>query len=291
MCSEFDAQVRRHVERLKTHSFREIEAEVARKRISWFKRNYQAHDAHKRLSPREGYELLFHVYMGLSEEELPVLSETESEIVWLSRNRCPTLDACHELGLDTRVVCRAAYEKSTQALLSQLDPQLRFLRSYDEIRPYSGHCKEMIAQVDFNEMMAVAAEQARASKRAGDKGYGAVVALGRRILASANDTTVTDRDPSRHAEVNAIRQAVRDLEDTNLSGAVLFSTCEPCPMCSSLAVWANLTAIVFGVSIEETARLGRSRILVSADEIVQRSGVMMEEIGGVLADECRSLYV
>ncbi len=294
MTSDFDAQVRRHVERLNRHSFQEIEAAVARKRISWFKRNqrnHQATAAHKRLSPREGYEFLFHEYMGLSQVELPVVSETESEVVWLSRNRCPTLDACHELGMDTRVVCRAVYEKSTQALLSQLDPQLRFLRSYDEIRPDSGHCKEMIARVDFNEMMEIAIEQAKASKRAGDKGYGAVVALGRRILASGHDTTVTERDPSRHAEVNVIRQAARVREDSNLSGAVLFSTCEPCPMCSSLAVWANLTTIVFGVTIEETARLGKSRILVGTDEIVRRSGVMVEVIGGVLADECRSLYI
>ena len=43
------------------------------------------------------------------------------------------------LGLDTRSVCRGAYEKSTQAFISHMDPELRFLRSYSEIRPYSDH--------------------------------------------------------------------------------------------------------------------------------------------------------
>jgi tRNA(adenine34) deaminase len=91
--------------------------------------------------------------------------------------------------------------------------------------------------------------------------------------------------------VNAIRQAVQAQGDCNLSGAILFSTCEPCPMCSSLAVWANLTTIVYGVSIEEIANLEESGTHVSAKEIIEQSPVMIEVIGGVLRDECRSLYV
>ena len=96
--------------------------------------------------------------MGLSPGDLPVVSETEAEIAWLSRNPCPTLDACQTLGLDARHVCRAAYEKSTQALVSQLDPQLRFLGSYTEIRPHTDRCREWIVHVDFEAMMELAVE-------------------------------------------------------------------------------------------------------------------------------------
>jgi tRNA(Arg) A34 adenosine deaminase TadA len=288
---DFELKVRQHVERLRQHTCQAIESEVARKRIAWVKDNYQAADNHVRLSPRTAFELLFFDYMGLPENDLPVLSESATEIVWLSRNRCATLEATQKLGLDTRVICRAAYEKSTQAFLSQLDPQLRFLRDYGEIRPYAKHCKEMIIRVDFEEMMKIAIAEAKASRRDGNKGYGAVVVLGRQILAQAHDTAITERDPSLHAEVNAIRQAVRAVGDSNLSGAILFSTCEPCPMCSSLAVWANLTTIVYGASIEKTARLGRSRILVGSREIIKKSPVMIEVIGDVLKAECLSLYV
>jgi tRNA(Arg) A34 adenosine deaminase TadA len=228
--------------------------------------------------------------MGLSADELPVASETETEIMWLSRNRCPTVEACQSLGMDTRRVCRAAFEKSTQALVSQLDPQLRFLRSYTEIRPHADHCREWIVRVDFEAMMSLALEEAERSKQTGNKGYGAVVALGNRIVGRAHDTAATEGDPSLHAEVNAIRQAVRTLDDPNLSGAILFSTCEPCPMCASLAVWANLTTIVYGASIAETAQMGRARITVSAQEIVDRSPAIVEVMGGVLGEQCRSLY-
>jgi tRNA(Arg) A34 adenosine deaminase TadA len=290
MPENFEAKVEQQMERLKRSSLGEIEKEVAQKRIDWVTQNHPMLGKGALISPSQAFETLFFNYMGIPAEELPVLSETGDEIMWRSLNPCPTLEATRRLSLDTRQVCRAAYEKSTQAFLSQLDPQLRFLRSYEEIRPYSKHCLERIIRVDFAAMMKIAIEEARASRLEGNKGYGAVVVLGDVILGKAHDTAATEKDPSLHAEVNAIRQAVQALGDSNLSGAILFSTCEPCPMCSSLAVWANLTSMVYGISIEETAKMGKSRIRVSAKEIVERSPVMVEVIGEVLREECRALY-
>ena len=94
----------------------------------------------------------------------------------------------------------------------------------------------------------------------------------------------------KHAEVNAIREAVKIKADTNLSGAILYSTCEPCQMCTSLAVWSNLTTIVFGASIEETSKLGRSRINMSSREIVDKSPAMIEIIEGEMKKQCLKLY-
>jgi tRNA(adenine34) deaminase len=290
MIDDFASKVQRQIERLQQCSYHAIEAEVAQKRLAWLHQLDRIIPRLDRSTPRQAFELLFFDYLGLSPADLPIVAETETEIVWQSINPCPTLEAVKSLQLDTRIVCRAAYEKSTQAFVSQIDPQLRFLRSYEEIRPYADHCLERIVRMDFEAMMRLALEEAKASRQEGDKGYGAVVALGQRILSRAHDTAATQRDPSLHAEVNALRQAVRVLGDNNLGGAILFSTCEPCPMCSSLAVWANLTTIVYGVSIEETAELGKARIRVSANEIAEKSPVMIEVIGGVLRQECLALY-
>jgi hypothetical protein len=230
--NDFESKVWRQVERLQHCSYQAIEAEVAQKRLAWFRQHDQSPSIQTSLPP--GSDLLFFDH-GLSPDVLPIVSETETEIVWQSANPCPTLEAVKALGLDTRHVCRAAYEKSTQAFVSQLDPHLRFLRSYEEIRPYASHCREMIVRVDFEAIMRIALEEAKASRQEGNTGYGAVVALGQRILSRAPDTAVTQRDPSLHAEMNAVRRAVRVLGHDNLSGAILFSTCEPCPM-PSLAV-------------------------------------------------------
>lgn len=290
MTDDFASRVQCQIDRLQHCAYRDIEAEVAQKRRAWFRQPDRIIARPDRPTPRQAFDLLFFDYMRLSPDDLPIVSESETEIVWQSANLCPTLEAVKALNLDTRIVCRATTEKSTQAFVSQIDPQLRFLRSYEEIRPYADHCREMIVRVDFEAMMWIALEEAQISRREGNKGYGAVVVLWQRILSRAHDTAVTQRDPSLHAEVNAIRQAVQVLGDSNLSGAILFSTCEPCPMCSSLAVWANLTTIVYGASIEETAQLGKARIHVSAREIVGKSLVMIEVIGGVLREECLALY-
>ena len=84
--------------------------------------------------------------------------------------------------------------------------------------------------------------------------------MGDRVLARAHDTAVTGGDPSLHAEHTAILEAVRSRGGPDLTGALLVSTCEPCPMCTGLAVWAGLTTIMFGSSIADTAAMGRTRI-------------------------------
>lgn len=285
----FDEQVQQQSERLQTKSLREIEQAVSEKRLNW----WAAHPALKKsgpVSPRDAFECLFFEYMGLKKEDLPILSESENEITWASQNPCPTLVACEQLNLDTRKVCRQAYEKSTQAFISQMDPALRFVRNYEEIRPHAAICRESLNRLDFEAAMREAVAEARLSRQEGNKGYGAVLWYAGKILVKTHDTAGTQKDPSLHAEVNAIRKACQLLGDSNLCGAVLISTCEPCPMCSSLAVWANVSAIVYGASIAETVALGKARIQVSAHDIVDQSPVQIEIIPGILHEETLALY-
>lgn len=152
MDQPFEERVRQQIERLQKQNFQAIEAEVTRKRIAWIRQNCPNEPGKDPLSPRQAFELLFLEYMGLSRENLPVILETDQQITWLSKkNECPTLEACKALKLDTWLVCRAIFETPTQAFLSELDPQLKFIRSYKEIRPYANHCQESILPVDFEE--------------------------------------------------------------------------------------------------------------------------------------------
>jgi tRNA(Arg) A34 adenosine deaminase TadA len=242
------------------------------------------------MSPRQAYELLFFDYMGLSPDQLPVVEESDSRITWLSANPCPTLEACARLGLDTRTVCRSIYEKPTQVFLSRLDPGLRFVRDYSTIRPQATHCRESIVRLDLDSLMREAIQEALAAKAEGNKGYGAVLVLGDQVLARAHDTISTDKDFCQHGEFKAIRQAVAALNGSDLCGALLLSTCEPCPMCMGLTIWANVTTVIYGSSIVDTAAMGRTRIMVGAAEMAERSPFTVEVMGGLLKEECDRLY-
>ena len=169
-----------------------------------------------------------------------------------------------------------------QTFLSRLDPRLRFVRDYTTIRPHAAHCREQIVRVDVEGAMREAIAEARVAKAEGNKGYGAVVLMGDDILAKAHDTGITSGDPSLHAEHTAILEAIRRQGAPDLTGALLISTCEPCPMCTGLAVWSGVTTIMYGSSIADTAAMGRSRIQVSVKEIADRSPRVLDVVGGVL---------
>ena len=113
------------------------------------------------------------------------------------------------------------------------------------------------------------------------------------LLSQAYDNVLQERDPTNHAEINAIRQATRQLQRLSLSGCILYSTCEPCPMCMSACIWAELDAVVFGASTMEDANSYWPQVShLSPTEIVSR---MCREpkcilIPHVERERCRDLF-
>ena len=85
--------------------------------------------------------------------------------------------------------------------------------------------------------------------------FGAVVVLNGKILAAAGNSVLRDNDPSAHAEVNAIREACRKIGNPHIEGAVLYSSCEPCPMCYATAYWARVGKILYAASWADYADL------------------------------------
>ena len=78
--------------------------------------------------------------------------------------------------------------------------------------------------------------------------FGAVIVKHGKVIAAAGNSVIRDNDPSAHAEVNAIRQACRAIKNWDLSGCVMYSSCECCPMCYSAAHWANIRSIFYAAS-------------------------------------------
>ena len=86
--------------------------------------------------------------------------------------------------------------------------------------------------------------------------FGAVIARGGEIIAEGHNRVTSANDPTAHAEVVAIREACAALGSFDLSGCVIYASCEPCPMCLSAIYWARLEAIYYANGREDAARIG-----------------------------------
>ncbi len=113
-------------------------------------------------------------------------------------------------------------------------------------------------------------------------------ATGERLLRALNQVA-REFDPSSHAEVRAIRLATKKLKSISLAGYTLYTTCEPCPMCMSTALWAGLDRVVFGATIEDAAKHCR-QIYIPSPEVAKRSDMPCIVDGPVLREECYALF-
>ncbi|WP_369203205.1 nucleoside deaminase [Streptomyces sp. PU-14G] len=86
--------------------------------------------------------------------------------------------------------------------------------------------------------------------------FGALVAKGNDIIAIGNNQVTAALDPTAHAEVSAMRAACKQLDSFSLEGCVLVTSCEPCPMCLSSALWARVDRIVFSADRHDAAVAG-----------------------------------
>ena len=100
-------------------------------------------------SVTDGYLWFFEKCLGVSVPGAgEIVEHTAKRIVMRWWNPCPTLEACKQLGLDMREICKKAYHKPVQAFLEQIHPGLRFGRKYGRLRPYATCCEETIELVE-----------------------------------------------------------------------------------------------------------------------------------------------
>lgn len=113
--------------------------------------------------------------------------------------------------------------------------------------------------------MEYALQEAKKAAEKGEVPIGAVVVKNGEIIASAHNLCEGLRDPTAHAEILAIKKAAEKLGDFRLTGAELYVTLEPCPMCAGAAVNARISEIIFGAADPVKGALGSVTNLFSFD--------------------------
>ena len=144
---------------------------------------------------------------------------------------------------------------------------------------------------DTERMKALIAFTARSLKTERPRPFGELIVQtesGQTLLNALNNVA-QEFDPSAHAEVRAIRLATKRLKRLSLAGYTLYTTCEPCPMCMSTALWAGIDRVVYGATIEDANR-HFNQIQIPAEEVAARSDMRCIVEGPILRDECYALF-
>ena len=86
--------------------------------------------------------------------------------------------------------------------------------------------------------------------------FGAVIVKNKKVVVRAHNHVLKNCDPTAHAEIIAIRKAAKKLKSFDLSGCVLYSSCEPCPMCFAAIHWAGIKKVYYGACSLDAGQIG-----------------------------------
>jgi len=142
------------------------------------------------------------------------------------------------------------------------------------------------ASADDERFMRMAIDEARQA----DFPFGAVIVREGAVIARGRNLGRTNRDPTAHGEMVAIRRALAEHGPAALRGSTLYTSGEPCAMCMGAILWCHFGRMVFAASVDQLAAK-IDQIMTSSSELrAQAPFVAISITGGVLADEAMALF-
>ncbi len=135
------------------------------------------------------------------------------------------------------------------------------------------------------EFMRAALDEARRGLLDGEVPVGAVVVLDGAIVGRAHNAPIGLNDPTAHAEILALREAGRKLGNYRLTGATLYVTVEPCPMCCGAALQGRVARVVYGAADPKAGAVESLYRMLDDSRLNHR----VEAVGGVLGGACGAL--
>lgn len=131
---------------------------------------------------------------------------------------------------------------------------------------------------------------ARQAVAHGNHPFGALLVQDGRIVLTAENTVHTERDPTRHAELNLVSAGARTLGLDALVTCTLYTSTEPCAMCSGAIYWAGISGVVYGCSEARLGQLAGDDFLMPCRTVFARGRRMMTIVGPVLEEEGAAIH-
>lgn len=140
------------------------------------------------------------------------------------------------------------------------------------------------------QFMAQALALATDAAKKGNEPFGAILVKDNQVVMAGENHIHTESDPTYHAELGLIRQFCSEYKIMDLSDYMLYTSCEPCCMCSGAMVWSQLGRMVYSLSHDELAEIAGFNILLGSDEIFAKSPFKPIVVKGVLKEQSIWIY-
>jgi len=147
--------------------------------------------------------------------------------------------------------------------------------------------------------MELAIKEAQLAQRQGDYAVGAVLVKSGKVIAKCSNRSKRDESPIAHAETLAIIKGSKILKSRHLKDCILYATHEPCPMCASVIVWAQLKGVVYGARYQDMKEYEKRHanhnylwrtIHIPCREIFRKSTEKIERVKDFMRTDCIKLF-
>ncbi len=144
--------------------------------------------------------------------------------------------------------------------------------------------------MDHEDFIHVCIRLAEISVQNGNHPFGALLAVGEEIVLTAENTVFTERDTTRHAELNLVSVAMRDFDAEKLLRCTLYTSTEPCAMCSGAIYRTGIPRVVFGCSSETMGNITGRGTDITCRKVFAAGQRTVEVIGPILADKAAETH-
>lgn len=163
----------------------------------------------------------------------------------------------------------------------------------ERFRGRASHPTVALSLEDDVRFLRLAIEAARRAREGGNHPFGAVlVGSASSVLLEAENSVLTDRDPTAHAELSLIRAAGARYDPSELAACTLYASTEPCPMCSGAIYWGGVRRLVYGLGQSRLHELaaGGPRLALSCREVLAAGSEPLEVVGPLIEEEAAGVH-
>ena len=131
---------------------------------------------------------------------------------------------------------------------------------------------------------------AQSAQGHGNHPFGALLVIDEKVVLSSENTVISDNDITKHAELNLVSLATQQLTTKSLDSAILYTSTEPCAMCSGAIFWAGISTVVYGCSAKKLGEISTGSFVVPCRDIFKYGNREVSVIGPLLETQGADIH-